>query len=290
MGIFDTITDNLRSGVEFLVKAGFDNYNGMTANAVELLKTDPQNWMSGNGKNGGGSGAWNIIVNNINPTFVAISGSLVVIFYLIGFCMECSDIKQEIRFETVLTSFFKLCFAEWAVTNSIYIVQVFFSVADYLTNGLGKSEIKMTYSDSAVKTYISQTSGLSLIIGILMGAIFWVAITVIGIITIYQAYIRFFKVLMCVPFGTLALSTIAGNHMVNHTAIAWIRYTLSVVLEAVTMLIALKLGSVLMSSGTVNLLDTATLNGYLVQTIMIGLCMVGAVKGASSLTQKILGL
>ena len=249
MGVFDSITKDLQSGVEFLVSAGFDNYNSMTANAVDLLKTDPQNWMS---DSGGNSGAWNIIVNTINPAFVAISSSLVVIFYLIGFCMECSDIKQEIRFETVLNSFFKLCFAEWAVTNSIYIVKVFFSLADFLTSRLGSAEISMTYDGSAVESYIASTEGLSLIIGILLGAIFWVAITVIGMITIYQAYIRFFKVLMCVPFGTLALSTIAGNHMVNHTAVSWIRYTLSVVLEAVTMLIALKLGALLMSSGAVD--------------------------------------
>ena len=48
--------------------------------------------------------------------------------------------------------------------------------------------------------------------------------------------------LVIVPLGSIAFSTMGGNRMVSHTAVFYSKYFLSVVLEAVTM--ALTVGSV----------------------------------------------
>ena len=39
------------------------------------------------------------ITKQINPIFVGVGSSLVVLFFIIGFCSESIDIKEELRFE-----------------------------------------------------------------------------------------------------------------------------------------------------------------------------------------------
>ena len=48
-----------------------------------------------------GGGPWSAI-EKINPLFVAVGSSLVVLFFVIGFCAESVDIKEDMRFETIL--------------------------------------------------------------------------------------------------------------------------------------------------------------------------------------------
>ena len=38
----------------------------------------------------------------IEPVFVAVGSSLVVLFFVIGFCSESIDVKDEMRFESIL--------------------------------------------------------------------------------------------------------------------------------------------------------------------------------------------
>ncbi len=45
-----------------------------------------------------GGGPW-AAIEAINPIFVAVGSSLVVLFFVIGFCSESVDIKEEMRFE-----------------------------------------------------------------------------------------------------------------------------------------------------------------------------------------------
>ena len=48
-----------------------------------------------------GGGPW-AAIEAINPIFVAVGSSLVVLFFVIGFCSESVDIKEEMRFEVIL--------------------------------------------------------------------------------------------------------------------------------------------------------------------------------------------
>ena len=61
-----------------------------------------------------GGGPW-AAIEAINPIFVAVGSSLVVLFFVIGFCSESVDIKEEMRFEVILRMLIKLALAEWFV-------------------------------------------------------------------------------------------------------------------------------------------------------------------------------
>lgn len=71
-----------------------------------------------------GGGPW-AAIEAINPIFVAVGSSLVVLFFVIGFCSESVDIKEEMRFEVILRMLIKLALAEWFVANNVTIMKAF---------------------------------------------------------------------------------------------------------------------------------------------------------------------
>lgn len=54
-----------------------------------------------------GGGPW-AVIEGIEPIFVAVGSSLVVLFFVIGFCSESIDVKKEMRFESILRMLIRL--------------------------------------------------------------------------------------------------------------------------------------------------------------------------------------
>ena len=107
-------------------------------------------------------------------------------------------------------------------------------------------------------------------------------------------YFRFLKILIIVPLGALAFSTMGGNRAVSHTVVTYCKYFLSVVLEAVTMALAIIVCNAFISAGlpsfTGSYADWAKTLIYLCEMTFTIAMTVGSVKGAQSLTSKALGL
>ena len=111
---------------------------------------------------------------------------------------------------------------------------------------------------------------------LILTSILSIVIIICGFFLIYTVYFRFLKILIIVPFGAIALSTISGNRMVSHTATTYARYFLSIVFEAVTMALAIIVCNALII--------------YLCEMTFTIALTVGTVKGAQGLTSKALGL
>ena len=102
------------------------------------------------------------------------------------------------------------------------------------------------------------------------------------------------KILVLVPYGAIAFSTVSGNKMVSHTATTYARYFLSVVLEAVTMALAIVVCNAFLNAGlptfTSDYADWTKALMYMCELTFGVALTVGSVKGAQSLTSKALGL
>ena len=72
-----------------------------------------------------GGGPW-AVIEGIEPVFVAVGSSLVVLFFVIGFCSESIDVKDEMRFESIFRMLIRLGLAEWFVANNVTIMKAFF--------------------------------------------------------------------------------------------------------------------------------------------------------------------
>ena len=240
-----------------------------------------------------GVGPW-AIIEGIEPIFVAVGSSLVVLFFVIGFCSESVDVKDEMRFESILRMFIRLGLAEWFVANNVTIMKAFFTSIGNLVNLMSAGTTVTLSIDSTQADVIKNLGFGESLVMLILAALLSIIVIICGFFIIYTVYFRFLKILIIVPLGAIAFSTMGGNRMVSHTAVTYCKYFLSVVMEAVTMALAIIVCNAFISAGlpafTGSYADWAKTLIYLCEMTFTIAMTVGSVKGAQSLTSKALGL
>ena len=240
-----------------------------------------------------GGGPW-AIIEGIEPIFVAVGSSLVVLFFVIGFCSESVDVKEEMRFEAILRMLIRLGLAEWFVANNVTIMKSFFTSIGNLVNLLSAGTTVQLTIDSTQADVIKNLGFGESLVMLILAALLSIIVIICGFFIIYTVYFRFLKILIIVPLGAIAFSTMGGNRMVSHTVVTYCKYFLSVVMEAVTMALAIIVCNDFINAGlpsfTGSYADWAKTLIYLCEMTFTIAMTVGSVKGAQSLTSKALGL
>lgn len=184
---------------------------------------------------------WNVVENINNYIFQPVALSLVVLFFLMGFCATSTDVKQELTFESVLKLFLKLSVTEALVYESVPISKAIIETASRFTSAIVSYKNVNTVLPSLLtindETY--NMSATSRVFFVLITLIHLVIAVTCGAILVGSAYIRFFKVLTIFPFGTLAVSTIAGggSQTLANVFPSYLKYLTATVLETVGMAI-----------------------------------------------------
>lgn len=240
-----------------------------------------------------GGGQWGVI-EGIEPIFVAVGSSLVVLFFVIGFCSESVDVKEDMRFEVILRLLMRLAIAEWLVTNSVTVMKAIFSTVGNLVGLLSEGKVtELKIASDQAEVIKNLGFGESLIM-LILAALLSIIVIICGFFLIYTVYFRFLKLLIIVPMGALAYSTVGGNRMVTHTAVTYTKYLISTAFEAVSMALAIIVCNAFINAGlpefTGSYADWAQTLIYLCEMTFTIALTVGSVKGAQSLTSKALGL
>ena len=268
-----------------LLEAVFAFWNDQISLVFDLLGQSPTAFKDG--------GPWDVIAG-IEPIFVAVGSSLVVLFFVIGFCSESVDVREDMRFEVILRMFMRLGLAEWLVANNVSIMKAFFTSVGNLVGLLSQGKtMKLEIAKEQADIIRDLGFGESLLM-LILAALLSVIIIICGFFLIYTVYFRFLKLLIIVPLGSVAFSTTGGNRMVSHTAVTYSKYFLSVTFEAVTMALAIIVCNAFINAGlpefTGDYSDWAKTLIYLCEMTFTIALTVGSVKGAQSLTSKALGL
>lgn len=268
-----------------LLEAVFAFWNNQISLVFDLLGQSPTDFKDG--------GPWDVVAG-IEPVFVAVGSSLVVLFFVIGFCSESVDVREDMRFEVVLRMFMRLGLAEWLVANNVSIMKAFFSSVGNLVGLLSQGKtMKLEIAKEQADIIKNLGFGESLLM-LILTALLSVIIIICGFFLIYTVYFRFLKLLIIVPLGSVAFSTAGGNRMVSHTAVTYSKYFLSVTFESVTMALAIIVCNAFINAGlpefTGDYSDWAKTLIYLCEMTFTIALTVGSVKGAQSLTGKALGL
>ena len=285
--MFDAIIDFFDMGQHIidLCNAAFSFWNACVRQVFKMLGMLPEEFQGGN--------PWRVI-EQINPIFVGVGSSLVVLFFIIGFCSESIDIKEELRFESILRFLLRLGVAEWLVINNVTILKAVFKSVGALVNLLSDGAYTSASLSLEAKTAIESLNFGQGLILLLFTLIAFLVMVICALFLIYTVYVRFLKILVIVPFGSVASSTLSGNRMVSHTAVSYFKYFLSVVLEAVTIALSIIVSNAILSYGIFDISGRGTgWTGsimYLLEMCFISALTVGSVKGAQQLTQKVLGL
>lgn len=280
MDIFE-LGDKILALLEMVL--GF--WNNQIKLVFSLLGTTPDMFKLGS--------PWKVI-QGIEPIFVGVGSSLVVLFFVIGFCSESVDIKEEMRFEVILRMLMRIGIAEWLVANNVTIMKAFFKTIANLVNAMSAGTIKELKISSEQANVIKDLGFGESLIMLILTAVLSLIIIICGFFIIYTVYFRFLKILIIVPIGSLACATLAGNRTVSHSFITYCKYFLSVTMEAVTMALAIIACNAVVNAGlpsfTGNYTDWAKTLIYLCELTFTVAMTVGSVKGAQSLTSKALGL
>jgi hypothetical protein len=268
-----------------LLNMVFGFWNNQISLVFALLGESPVNFKGG--------GPW-AVISGIEPIFVAVGSSLVVLFFVIGFCSESVDIREEMRFEVILRMLIRLGLAEWFVANNVSIMKAIFTSVGNLVGLLSAGNtVELKIAEKQAEIIENLGFGESLIM-LIITALLSIMIIICGFFLIYTVYFRFLKLLIIVPLGSIAYSTMGGNRMVANTAVTYSKYFLSVVLEAVVMALAILVCNALVNSGlpsfTGDYADWAQTLIYLCEMTFTIALTVGTVKGAQGLISKALGL
>ena len=268
-----------------LLEIVFGFWNNQISLVFSMLGQSPVNFKGG--------GPW-AVIEGIEPIFVAVGSSLVVLFFVIGFCSESVDVREEMRFEVILRMLIRVALAEWFVTNNVTIMKAFFSTIGNLVNALTAGTTVTISIDSTQADIIKNLGFGESLVMLIITALLAIIIIICGFFIIYTVYFRFLKILIIVPLGALAFSTMGGNRTVSHTVVAYCKYFLAVVFEAVTMALAIIVCNAFISAGlpafTGGYADWAQTLIYLCEMTFTIAMTVGSVKGAQALTSKVFGL
>ena len=137
MDIFE-LGDKILALLEMVL--GF--WNNQIKLVFSLLGTTPDMFKLGS--------PWKVI-QGIEPIFVGVGSSLVVLFFVIGFCSESVDIKEEMRFEVILRMLMRIGIAEWLVANNVTIMKAFFKTIANLVNAMSAGTIKESIQNRIVE-------------------------------------------------------------------------------------------------------------------------------------------
>ena len=240
-----------------------------------------------------GGGPWGVIAS-VEPVFVAVGSSLVVLFFVIGFCAESVDIREEMRFEVILRMLLRVGLAQWLVANNVTIMRAFFTSAGRLVGLLSAGSHTGLVIDPAQRDVITNLGFGESLIMLILAALLSIIVIICGFFLIYTVYFRFLRIMVIVPMGAIAMSTLAGNRNISGTAAAYAKHFLAVLLEAVTMALAIMLCNAFINAGLPSFAggytDWAKTLIYLCEMTFAIALTVGGVKGAQSLTGKMLGL
>lgn len=303
--ILNDISSGLLGAIKSIIEWVFSAYNDLVCDkAVSLLQMRPEEAFDGKG--------WEVI-SALNTTFVAIGSTLMIIFWLIGIFQDSIDIRLRLSVDSFLKQLFRLVMGEALVTYSVNLLQVFFSLPVKLMSRFS-GDYHVAFESNALAsledlhwgniwnadgTAIVEESNTNLgwvLLLFLIGLFLFVAVLCTAFVILYTAFIRMFKVLIIIPYGALAMSTVSStNSTFMGTTFSYLKYAFSSIMESVTMLIALYLGTYIISNSGLNLAGLGLGDsygeavGWMVQSIILFCVAAGAVKESGQITNRIFG-
>ena len=120
-----------------LLEAVFGFWNNQISLVFAMLGQSPVSFKGG--------GPW-AVIEGIEPVFVAVGSSLVVLLFVIGFCSESIDVKDEMRFESIFRMLIRLGLISAGTTTQLAIDS---TQADIIKGlGFGESLVMLVMMES----------------------------------------------------------------------------------------------------------------------------------------------
>ena len=230
--------------------------------------------------------AWNI-VKNLYTSFSAIGSSLLVLFFLIGYCRDVTDLRAEFTLDGTIKIFIRLIISVNVLTYAIDWMPKLFGWAIKLL-GL-TSQASVTIDAQAIVDQVTGT-GWGFMTLFLLGILFFLVAAVCCVIVIITCVGRFIKLYRIVPFASIAFSTLAGGGQIAQTGYAYIKTFLAYTFEIVAIGITLAVAGAFVSASS--FFDSGSESSLLImlEAMIKMVAVTTAVKGSEVGLRKALNL
>mgnify|MGYP006939713262 FL=1 len=279
LSIFDTISNlgDFFSGEAFFESAGYI-WNALLKVANSLLTANitrdeyAEIWQK---------------VKSLYTTFNALSSTLLVLFFVYGYCRESVDLKSNMTFITVIKMMFRLVVVANVMSLALTMMPKLFRCARLLAELISGDKDYGFFFDGA-KIYEDISSGNNgVMLCFITSIVFFFFTLACAFFLIQPILLRTMKVYMLAPFCGIALSTIAAGGQVSQTGYAYVRSFLGTVFSAALIAVVLSLSS--------NFIQTISIKSEEAIVRMLVYCLKmstisASVKTVDSLMQKAFNL
>lgn len=268
-------------------------------------------------------------LKRITTTFAILGELILAMCFYIGLMKTAQSERQFMRVEVLVPRLIGLAIAATAVSNAFPIMQYVDSLGSSLvivvtsetassagavsgnaggayliggeTGDYSKGETyimeqlcdKDTDDNYVPKETLSMPFGTA-IIAIFFGVVYIGGMFAAGLILVYSAYTRFFKILISIPYAGLAFGTLFLGPPYDRISESYIKTVVAYQLSAVTMCMSLVLVGILLSgTNTPALFASGVLPGhitFLVEKLLVCFIGTGLVKSSEQMTERMLGL
>ena len=218
----------LDGAAEALIKIGIEAFNAC-AKAMDNILTLKIGSSSSNPQTAVElfSTAWNTVMNgSIFNFFSMLGGTLVIVFFLVGYCKDSVDLKKISSLEENIWMFIRLIFAVACVSQIALwmpkLISISVDVCKKLFN-LSTFGIKESRAASIVDAIDND------VVALIMGLVLMIVLIAAGVGLLTIGLSRLFKLVIYACLGPAMLSTIAGGPGINRSASIWFREFLAIV-------------------------------------------------------------
>lgn len=225
-------------------------------------------------------------VSKLYTTFSAIGVSLMVLFFVYGFCRDSFDVKADLTLNSSIKEYIRLVIVSNLIANFITLIPKLYSWA--ITMLLATKKEADMFDAEKVGASIEEGIGFGDVGAWLLSILFILVTLACCCIMIFATLGRFLNLFIILPFATIALSTIAGGGNLSHTGFSYIKTTLTYIFEIVIMGVVLALSGTFLSSVSIGTEDKPLL--IMVEVIAKMLTITAAYKGSENICRKAFGL
>lgn len=227
--------------------------------------------------------AWTYTINVVLDFTIAIGGTLLNVFYMVGIIRQSTNLKENFTLEIFVDNVIKMLLANMLILNGLDLIKILFRLSAissgvFLIDNMPDIEL------------LNQDVG-SFLFNFIFGVVF-LAVSIVCAFTIFLTlYNRYLQLYLLVATYPLAMSTLPGGHGVYNTASSWVRTFLGKTFEIVIISMAVSIGSAMASSinfGSITAGLGSAFDGaiHVIQSMATMIIMTGAVKGVDGFMRR----
>ncbi len=195
--------------------------------------------------------AW-LYVKNLAQSDVAkgVANDLFIVFFLISLVNYALSVRSKVDLEDLGKIVARLFVGKFLVANCVTLIDGFWAVTAAIIDTISVSDITILASTPQL---FEGANMLSAFVNFILGLVYAIVMFILASKLVTATWDRIVWVFLAVPFGAPAFATMVGTGQFSGTARAYIKYTVSIMVQFIAFAVLIRLVALLLTDFTVAL-------------------------------------